>query len=92
MAQGLLDSGVDVIDIGIVPSPVLYYATKVGQTASGVMITGSHNPSEYNGIKMVLDGHTLSADDITALYDAIKQQAFVGGSTLSATGYVRTVY
>jgi phosphomannomutase/phosphoglucomutase len=79
MAQGLMDSGIDVIDIGIVPSPVLYYATKVGKTASGVMITGSHNPSEYNGIKMVMNGHTLSSEDIAALYDAIESRAFVEG-------------
>jgi len=79
MAQGLMDSGIDVIDIGIVPSPVLYYATKVGDTTSGVMITGSHNPSEYNGIKMVMDGHTLSSDDIADLYDAIQARAFVEG-------------
>lgn len=79
MAQGLMDSGIDVIDIGIVPSPVLYYATKTGVSTSGVMITGSHNPSEYNGIKMVMAGHTLSSEDITALYDAIEARTFVEG-------------
>ena len=80
MAQGLMDSGLTVIDIGIVPSPVLYYATHVGVTTSGVMITGSHNPSEYNGIKMVIDGHTLSSEDISDLYDAIEARAFVNGN------------
>lgn len=79
MAQGLMDSGIDVIDIGIVPSPVLYYATKTGVTQSGVMITGSHNPSEYNGIKMVMAGHTLSTEDIEALYAAIEARTFVSG-------------
>lgn len=80
MAQGLMDSGVNVIDLGIVPSPVLYYATKVGVTQSGVMITGSHNPSEYNGIKMVIDGHTLSSTDIEHLYKAVVEQSFVEGA------------
>ena len=79
MTAGLIDSGIDVIDIGIVPSPVLYYATHVGETHSGVMITGSHNPSDYNGIKMVMDGCTLSSGAIEQLYQTILQQDFVSG-------------
>jgi phosphomannomutase/phosphoglucomutase len=79
MTAGLMDSGIDVIDIGIVPSPVLYYATHVGDTHSGVMITGSHNPSDYNGIKMVMGGCTLSSTAIAQLYQAILQQDFVSG-------------
>ena len=55
--HGLQDSGCQVIDIGQVPSPVLYFATKHLQYHSGVMLTASHNPSNYNGLKIVLAGY-----------------------------------
>lgn len=80
MAQGLLDSGIDVVDIGIVPSPVLYFATHHLDTNSGVMITGSHNPSDYNGIKMVLNGTTLSDGGIAKIYQDIIAGQFVDGA------------
>ncbi|MBN2689794.1 MAG: phosphomannomutase/phosphoglucomutase [Gammaproteobacteria bacterium] len=75
LSQGLRDSGCDVINIGEVSTPVLYYAAtgKVfSGVCSGVMITGSHNPPDFNGIKTVLDGTTLCEDAITNLYDRIK--------------------
>ncbi|ALM51309.1 phosphomannomutase/phosphoglucomutase [Halomonas huangheensis] len=72
LTRGLISSGCDVIDIGMVPTPVLYFATHVfDDTSSGVMVTGSHNPPEYNGLKMVLGGDALCGDTITALYDRI---------------------
>lgn len=74
LCQGLLNSGVDVIDIGAVPTPVLYFATHTLGIASGVMLTGSHNPSNYNGIKMVLAQQTLKGDEIQALYQRIMAQ------------------
>lgn len=77
LIAGITDSGVDVVSIGVVPTPVLYFATHHLDTNSGVMITGSHNPSEYNGIKMVLDGRTLSDGGIDQLYTCIQKQAFV---------------
>ena len=55
LSDGLLKSGCDVIDIGAVPTPLLYFATHVLKTRSGVMLTGSHNPPEYNGIKIVFN-------------------------------------
>jgi phosphomannomutase/phosphoglucomutase len=64
LIKGLRESGRDVIDIGIVPTPVLYFATYHLKTGSGVMITGSHNAAEYNGLKTMLGGSTLSGDDI----------------------------
>ena len=60
LAEGILSTGCDVIDVGMVPTPILYYATFVTDTRSGVMITGSHNPPEYNGFKMVIQGETLA--------------------------------
>ncbi|MDF1646460.1 MAG: phosphomannomutase/phosphoglucomutase [Legionellaceae bacterium] len=68
LKQGLLDSGINVFDLGEVPTPVMYYATKTSGIDSGLMVTGSHNPADYNGIKMVLAGKTLADADIKALY------------------------
>ncbi len=80
LQQGLLDSGRDVIDVGAVPTPVLYFATHQLKTLSGVMLTGSHNPANYNGLKIVLGGETLAEDHIQALYRRIQQQDFTNGS------------
>ncbi len=71
LSQGLQTSGCKVIDIGEVPTPVLYYATHKLNTGAGVMVTGSHNPPEYNGLKMVMDNKTLHGDDIQAIYQCI---------------------
>lgn len=67
LIRGLRASGRDVIDIGAVPTPVLYYATKVLDAQSGVCVTGSHNPANYNGLKIVMAGDALFGDQITAL-------------------------
>lgn len=80
LQDGLLASGVDVLDIGIVPTPLLYYATHIFDTRSGVMLTGSHNPAEYNGLKMVINGKTLAEAGIQELYDRIVEGRFVEGS------------
>ena len=67
LARGLAASGCDVVDVGRVPTPVLYFATHHLGTHSGVMVTGSHNPPEYNGLKIVLGGETLSGAAIQDL-------------------------
>ncbi|MGH8626780.1 MAG: phosphomannomutase/phosphoglucomutase [Gammaproteobacteria bacterium] len=71
LAKGLLASGRDVIDVGQVPTPVLYFATHYFETGSGIMVTGSHNPPEYNGLKIVLGGETLSGETIKAIQTRI---------------------
>ena len=76
LSQGLQASGCKVIDIGEVPTPVLYYATHKLNTGAGVMVTGSHNPPEYNGLKMVMDGKTLHGDDIQTIYQCIINKQF----------------
>lgn len=82
---GILSTGCDVIDIGIVPTPLLYYATYVLDTSSGVMLTGSHNPPEYNGLKMMLGRETLAEEGIQNLYRYIVEKRFrVGDGQLSA--------
>ena len=67
LSRGLNAAGCDVIDIGRVPTPVLYFATHHLGTQSGVSITGSHNPPEYNGLKVMLAGETLSGEAIQGL-------------------------
>ena len=77
LSQGLITSGVNVIDIGEVPTPILYYATHKFNTGSGVMVTGSHNPPEYNGLKMVMDSKTLHGDDIQSIYQCLEENMLV---------------
>lgn len=79
LTAGLMDSGIDVIDIGAVPTPVMYYATHVTGIDSGVMVTGSHNPADYNGIKIVLAGTTLAQDEIQILYNLTVSQTWHSG-------------
>jgi len=79
LANGIQSTGCDVIDVGQVPTPVLYFATHNLATQSGVMITGSHNPANYNGLKIVIDGNTLSGDAIQALYQRIEKDDFTRG-------------
>ncbi len=67
LVRGLLASGREVVDIGLVPTPVLYFATHYLTARSGVMVTGSHNPPQYNGFKIVLKGETLAQEAIQAL-------------------------
>ncbi len=80
LIAGLRDSGVDVIFIGVVPTPVLYFATNWLPVHSGVMLTASHNPKDHNGFKIVLAGKTLSQQGIEKLYHRIKAQDFLSGS------------
>jgi len=67
LAEGLLCAGADVIELGLVPTPLAYFAAHHLGCANAAMVTGSHNPPEYNGVKMVVAGRTLSGDEIQAL-------------------------
>ena len=80
LVEGLRATGMDVIDIGAVPTPVVYFGCYHLNTGSGVSVTGSHNPPDYNGFKIVLGGETLSEDSIQALYGRIAESRFVDGS------------
>ena len=71
LSEGLRAGGCDVIDVGMVPTPVLYFATHKLKTGTGIMVTGSHNPPQYNGLKMLIAGNTLYGDSIIALYHSI---------------------
>ncbi|SCX58404.1 phosphomannomutase/phosphoglucomutase [Nitrosospira sp. Nsp1] len=80
LAKGLQKSGIDVIDVGMVATPMLYFAAHMLCNYSGVMVTGSHNPPEYNGLKMVLGGETLAAESIQALSVRIENDDFSYGN------------
>ncbi len=73
LVAGLCQSGCDVIDIGQVPTPLVYFATKTLSANSGIMVTASHNPGHHNGFKSVLDGVTLSTEGVQTLYRRITQ-------------------
>ena len=77
LIHGLVSMGVDVIDIGMLPTPLLYYSLKKLNVENGLMITGSHNPSSYNGIKMVINNETLFDNHITNLYESILKNNFI---------------
>jgi phosphomannomutase/phosphoglucomutase len=84
LARGLQEAGVDVIDLGQVATPMLYFATFELDTGSGVMVTGSHNPPDYNGLKMMIAGETLSGAAIQRLRARIEEGDFASGrGTLS---------
>ena len=76
LTEGINAAGVEAIDIGMVPTPLVYYATVLTGCGSGVAVTGSHNPPEYNGLKMMLGGVTLYGDAITGLYRDIVDPGF----------------
>lgn len=92
LSEGLQHSGVDVLDVGEVPTPVLYYAAAEHCDGSGLMITGSHNPAQYNGVKMMMAGHTLAGDDVRAIYETISDGAFIDGDGSLHTLDVRDSY
>ncbi len=96
LISGLIESGCHVVNIGMVPSPVVYFATHTKAATSGVMITGSHNPAEYNGLKIMIAGETLSAEKIQSLYTRILENDFKTGSGTSTSinidqDYINTI-
>lgn len=80
LARGIQKSGINVIDVGRVATPMVYYAAFQLNTDCGVMITGSHNPPDYNGLKMVLAGETLSGDTIQSLRTRIENENLTHGA------------
>jgi phosphomannomutase/phosphoglucomutase len=92
LQAGILASGCNVIDIGVVPTPLLYFATHTLASHSGVMLTGSHNPRDYNGIKMVLKQRALADNQITRLYDRIVGNELLKGKGQRSTHDVLPAY
>ena len=80
LAKGIQSTGCDVINIGMVPTPVLYFSTYHLDTGTGIMVTGSHNPPEYNGLKMMIGGDTLFGEGIQDLYQRLVKDDLASGA------------
>ena len=80
LSQGLIDSGIDVIEIGLVSTPISYYTVWTGIADAGVIITASHNPPEYNGFKMTHRKEKLSSTAYQELYELIREGAYTEGT------------
>ncbi|OGT46915.1 MAG: phosphoglucomutase [Gammaproteobacteria bacterium RIFCSPHIGHO2_12_FULL_38_11] len=80
LAAGIIETGCNVIDIGIGPTPLIYFATHFLDTKTGMMVTASHNPANHNGFKIVLNGKTLNAEGIQNLIQRIEKRDFLKGS------------
>ncbi len=92
LGRGLQASGADVIDVGQVTTPMLYFAAHHLDTLSGVAVTGSHNPPEYNGLKVMVDGETLAGEAIQGLRARIEQEKLARGSGTIRTLSIRDDY
>ena len=92
LARGIQSAGVDVIDVGCVATPMLYFAAYHLGTMSGVSVTGSHNPPEYNGLKIVLAGDTLAGEAIQALRTRIETGDLASGNGSFRSEDIREQY
>jgi phosphomannomutase/phosphoglucomutase len=92
LSNGIRASGVDVHDIGMATTPMTYFAAYQLGTGSAVAVTGSHNPPDYNGLKMVIGGVTLFAETIQALRERIEAGRFATGSGALHAADVREAY
>ena len=92
LARGIMATGCNVIRVGAVPTPVLYFATHELDTGSGVMVTGSHNPANYNGLKIMLGGETLHGEAIQKLLERIRTGDFAIGQGSQSSEDVRRAY
>ena len=92
LAEGIQSAGLDVIDLGMVATPMVYFAAVELGTQCGVMVTGSHNPPEYNGLKMVVAGDAIYGERIQALYRRIVEGRFESGSGSYSTHDISAAY
>src|SRR6185295_14965120 len=92
LSAGIRASGVNVVDIGMVATPMSYFAAHELGCGSAVSVTGSHNPPEYNGLKMVLHGVTLAGDDMQRLRRRIEAGDLAKGQGGARTADVREAY
>lgn len=80
-SKGIISTGVNILDIGLVPSPLVYFVAHHTEGKSGVVITGSHNPTNYNGLKIVINDETLATDKIQQLKQRIDNANYVSAET-----------
>ncbi len=92
LIAGITSTGCHVTDIGEVTTPMLYYAAATSETQSGIMLSGSHNPPNYNGLKIIIAGETLYGPAITNLYHRIIQRNYHTGSGICITKDITDSY
>jgi phosphomannomutase/phosphoglucomutase len=92
LAEGLAAAGAEVIDLGMAPTPVIYFAAHHLGCGSCVAVTGSHNPPDYNGLKMVVAGDTLFGDDIQGLKKLIERNQLANGKGKRSDANVLEAY
>ena len=92
LIDGLCAAGCTVTDVGMVPTPVLYFAANTLGPRSGVMVTGSHNPPDYNGFKIMIAGETLSGERIQALRQRLEDNDLSSGNGQRGTACVLDAY
>jgi len=92
LSSGIMSAGCNVIDIGIVTSPMFYHSTYELNTSSGVVITGSHNPGNYNGFKIVFNNHSTSSEEILNLKQRILEENFREGKGASEKEDIKESY
>jgi phosphomannomutase/phosphoglucomutase len=92
LADGIRAVGCNVVDVGLVPTPVLYFASAHLKISSAVMLTGSHNPADYNGLKIIIDGITIYGTAIQEIYQMIMAQQFENGAGTYTTTNVIAAY
>jgi phosphomannomutase / phosphoglucomutase len=92
LALGLRAAGVNVVDVGVVATPMVYFATHILDAQSGIMVTGSHNPPDYNGFKMVLAGEAIHGETIRKLHAMIEANDLAVGAGSYRTHDVKRAY
>ncbi|MGA2552192.1 MAG: phosphomannomutase/phosphoglucomutase [Burkholderiaceae bacterium] len=92
LAEGIQAAGLDVVDLGMVATPMMYFAAYELGTHCGVMVTGSHNPPEYNGLKMVIADEAIYGERIRSLYERIERNDLASGSGSYSTQDIRQAY
>jgi len=76
LSKGIISTGVNVLDIGLVPTPLVYFVAHHSEGKSGIVVTGSHNPAEYNGLKITINGETYADDKIQAIKQRIDNENY----------------
>ncbi|MCK5830944.1 MAG: phosphomannomutase/phosphoglucomutase [Methylococcales bacterium] len=91
LTKGVISTGINILDLGLVPSPLVYFVTHYSEGNSGIVITGSHNPSEYNGLKIIINGKVLAGKKLKELSQRIDNEDFISaeeGSVKQNTMFV----
>ena len=92
LCRGLLSAGIDVIDIGLCATPMLYFAIRHFQAGGGVMVTGSHNPPDFNGFKICIGPDTIYGEQIQAIRKIIEEGSYIDGAGTSSRREIANIY